>query len=220
MAKMKIGGDLTGVARCPHCGVANPTLSELWKSAGPLYGAEETSRPGRIWATYQCSTCGKVILAECEMSLVGAAPQHPTRPTWDIARLFPDAKTVDQAIPDSARIYLTQAHETLHAPDAAALMAASAVDAMLKQFGHTEGSLYSRIDAAVGAHLLTEGMGAWAHAVRLEANNVRHADGHRPHLTSAEAIQVVEFADALGDFLFVLSAKIQEGVQAANTAGR
>jgi hypothetical protein len=135
-----------------------------------------------------------------------------------IERLYPEAKIVDEAIPESARAYLTQAHATLHAPDAAAVMAASAVDAMLKASGHIEGSLYSRIDAAVAAHLLTDGMGAWAHAVRLEANNVRHADGKKAHITSDEALQVVEFADALGDFLFVLTAKIQKGVSAANTA--
>src|ERR1700736_2603886 len=42
-----------------------------------------------------------------------------------------------------------QAYETLHAPDAAAVMAGSAVDGMLKALGYTEGSLYSRIDKAV-----------------------------------------------------------------------
>jgi hypothetical protein len=132
-----------------------------------------------------------------------------------VDRIFPAPQKVDAAIPESARKYLVQAHETLHAPDAAALMAASAVDAMLKEQGLTEGSLYNRIDKAVEQHILTEPMGKWAHAVRLEANNVRHADQSNPHVTKPQAEQVVEFASALGDFLYVLTAKIAKGVEDA-----
>jgi hypothetical protein len=56
-----------------------------------------------------------------------------------------------------ARKFLQQAYETLHAPDAAAVMAASAVDAMLKDLGYSEGSLYARIDKAAEDGVLTKG---------------------------------------------------------------
>lgn len=114
-------------------------------------------------------------------------------------------------------MYLQQAYETLHAPDAATVMAASAVDAMLKAKGYSDGSLYSRIDKAVAEHVLTADMGDWAHAVRLDANAVRHADDADPHASAAEAVQTVEFAEALGQFLFVLTARIQQGIAAAAT---
>jgi hypothetical protein len=59
---------------------------------------------------------------------------------------------------------LQQAYETLHSPDAAAVMAGSAVDAMLKPRGYyVDGSLYARVDKAVADHVLTKEMGDWAH---------------------------------------------------------
>jgi hypothetical protein len=118
-------------------------------------------------------------------------------------------------MPEMARRFLQQAYETLHAPDAAAVMAGSAVDAMLKQKGYEKGSLYERIDKALANNVLTQGMADWAHEVRLGSNRPRHADIDRPHTTPDEAKQSVEFAEALGNFLFVLTAKINRGIAAA-----
>ncbi|MEM7730240.1 MAG: DUF4145 domain-containing protein [Pseudomonadota bacterium] len=108
--------------------------------------------------------------------------------------------------------------ETLHAPDASVVMSGSAVDAMLKAKEYESGSLFKRIERAVEDHLLTEDMGRWAHAVRLEGNNVRHADEDRPHMTRQDAEQVLDFARALGDFLFVLTARVESGIEAAKAS--
>lgn len=132
-----------------------------------------------------------------------------------IAQVFPRGKDAHEDIPETARQFLQQAYETLHAPDAAAVMAGSAVDAMLKELGLKDGSLYSRIDKAVEGHILTKGMGEWAHEVRLGSNRPRHADEERPHVLSEEAAQSVEFAEALGNFLFVLTKRIERGKAAA-----
>ncbi|WP_169625150.1 DUF4145 domain-containing protein [Pacificispira spongiicola] len=132
--------------------------------------------------------------------------------------LFPSPKTAHEDIPAVARQFLQQSYETLHAPDAAAVMAGSAVDAMLKEKGYRDGSLYIRIDQAVADHLLTEAMGEWAHEVRLGSNRPRHADEDRPHVSHDEAVQSVEFAEALANFLFVLIAKIERGIQNAREA--
>ncbi|WP_453968852.1 DUF4145 domain-containing protein [Amorphus sp. MBR-141] len=132
--------------------------------------------------------------------------------------LWPEAKTAHEDIPELARTYLQQAFETLHAPDAAAVMAGSAVDAMLKHLGYSSGSLYTRIDEALQKNLLTKGMADWAHTVRLESNRPRHADAERPNVTREEARQSVDFAEALGNFLFVLTARIERGIKAAREA--
>jgi hypothetical protein len=212
MAHMSIAGDLTGIGRCPHCAVANPHMKVVWASeAFPEPGAPSA---GHNWGTCQCTSCSNLILVKCKRT-VRANVGHPFPKNLNVDKIFPIPEEVDVAIPESARRYLVQAHETLHAPDAAALMAASAVDAMLKEQGLTEGNLYKRIDKAVEMHILTKPMGEWAHAVRLEANNVRHADQNNPHLTKPQAEQVVEFASALGDFLYVLTAKIAKGVEDA-----
>ena len=97
-------------------------------------------------------------------------------------------------------------------------MAGSAVDAMLKEKKYEKGSLYERIDQAVADHVLTEAMGDWAHEVRLGSNRPRHADKDNPHVSSDEAAQSVEFAEALGNFLFVLTAKIERGIEFAKKA--
>jgi len=107
---------------------------------------------------------------------------------------------------------LQQAFVTLHAPDAAAVMAGSAVDAMLKHFELVKGSVYNRIDEAVERHILTASMGKWAHEVRLGSNRPRHADKDNPHVSQKEARQSVEFAEMLGHFLFVLSSRVEKGI--------
>ncbi len=97
-------------------------------------------------------------------------------------------------------------------------MAGSAVDAMLKHKGLEKGTLNERIDQALEKNILTEAMATWAHSVRLGSNRPRHADKSAPHVTPEEAQQSVEFAEALGSFLFVLSARIQRGIEAAAKA--
>ena len=161
---------------------------------------------GRIWATYICNSCGDVVLAKGEHARHG--------PSAEIEAIFPTMPTVSEEVPETARRYLEQAYESLHAPDAAAVMSGSAVDAMLKEKNYHDGSLYTRIDQAVRDHVLTEEMGEWAHEVRLGSNRPRHADADRPHVTEEEAKQSVEFADALAQFLFVLPARIKKGLEA------
>jgi hypothetical protein len=115
--------------------------------------------------------------------------------------MYPSARIAAPEIP--------QAMETLHAPDAAAVMAGSAVDAMLKHFKLTEGSVYTRIDEAVKQNILTSAMGEWAHEVRLGSNRPRHSDRENPHVSPQQAEQAVEFTEALGHFLFVLSTRVK-----------
>jgi len=203
---MRLGSaNLDEVLRCPHCGIANPQLNNLWESNGCV--RRTSDGPTSSWSTYACTTCGGVVLAKSE--------DNPSVENAKVATLYPQIKTADEELPDMARNFLQQAYETLHAPDAAAVMAGSAVDAMLKACDYEDGSLYTRIDKAVADNLLTEKMGDWAHSVRLGSNRPRHADKDKPHVSTNEAQQSVEFAEALGQFLFALTAKIERGIQAA-----
>jgi len=58
-------------------------------------------------------------------------------------------------------------------------------------------------------------MADWAHNVRLGSNRPRRADKDKPHVSPNEAKQSVEFAEALGNFLFVLTARVNRGLKAA-----
>lgn len=95
------------------------------------------------------------------------------------------------------------------------MLAASAVDAMLKAKDYRQGSLYARIDKAAGDHLITKEMAGWAHEVRLDANEQRHADEEVPLPTGEDARRSLDFAMALGQFMFVLPARVERGLEEA-----
>lgn len=130
-------------------------------------------------------------------------------------RIIPNKLERLEDWPEKAARYMQQAIETLSAPDGAVMLAGSAVDAMLKEKGYAEGTVYDRIESAVQDNLLTEAMGKWAHAVRLSANAPRHADLSDPHATLEQAQASIDFTRALGDFLFSLPARIERGRDAA-----
>jgi hypothetical protein len=135
-----------------------------------------TVRGGRRWGLFTVTCCGRLLLA--------IGPERPQQNDLNnIQTLYPSVRTAAVEIPDPARRFLQQAMETLHAPDAAAVMAGSPVDAMLKHFKLSEGSVYKRIDEAVSQHILTEAMGQWAREVRLSSNRPRHSDHENPHVS-------------------------------------
>jgi hypothetical protein len=202
-----MGQQLAGLKRCPHCGIASPNFILAWASQGPTVRTDGGLRLN--WGSYCCTSCGAIVTCCAEI--------RPNQ-SVDFFGIFPDAKVAHEDIPEPARTFLQQAYETLHAPDAAAMVAGSAVDAMLKAHGLAAGTLYSRIDEALTKNLLTKGMADWAHSVRFGSNRPRHSDMDKPHVSLDEAKQSVEFAEALGNFLFVLTARVNRGLEAAGAA--
>jgi predicted membrane chloride channel (bestrophin family) len=93
------------------------------------------------------------------------------------------------------------------------MLAASAVDSMLKAKGYVEGTLYTRIDKAANDHVITPDMAAWAHAVRLDANDQRHADNAAALPTEQDAKKVLDFAATLAQIMFVLPSRVARGLQ-------
>ena len=130
-------------------------------------------------------------------------------------QIFPASETLDISIPDRPREYLRQALESLHSPAGAIMLAASAVDSMLKLKDYKKGSLHERIELAAKKHDITADMAKWAHSVRLDANNQRHADEDVALPTPDEAKQTIDFAQALAQFIFVLPAKVESGIKEA-----
>jgi len=96
------------------------------------------------------------------------------------------------------------------------MVAASAVDSMLKARGLKTGTLYARIDQAKNEHLITPEMADWAHEVRLDANENRHADESVLMPSIQDAQRAIDFAEALGQFLFVLPSRVRRGRVGAN----
>ena len=129
--------------------------------------------------------------------------------------IHPSSEIVDNSVPERAREYLKQALSSLSAPSGAIMLCASSLDAMLKAKEYKEGSLNSRIEAAAKDHLLTEDMKAWAHEVRLDANDQRHADDNAGLPTIDDAKKTLEFTKAVAQFLFVLPARVTKGLKDA-----
>lgn len=187
------------IERCPHCNVDTPTLTTRGKcETNNVAGSDR-----RYWRFYGCVRCGGIVAA------------WGFREDGEILHMFPAPLDVDEAVPETARDYLQQAIRSQNAPSGAVMLAASSVDAMLKAKGYTGGSLYSRINEAKGAHLITEDMATWAHEVRLDANDPRHADEVKPLPGPNDASRVIEFTMALAQFLFVLPDRVTRGRKAA-----
>jgi hypothetical protein len=62
-------------------------------------------------------------------------------------------------------------------------------------------------------------MGDWAHHVRLEANDPRHADKDADIPMREQAEQSIEFTEALAEILFVLPSRVKRGIKRAQASG-
>lgn len=58
-------------------------------------------------------------------------------------------------------------------------------------------------------------MARWAHEIRLDANNQRHADLNAALPTENDARKCIDFAMALAEFLFVLPERVERGLAEA-----
>jgi hypothetical protein len=193
-------GNLLSLDRCPHCNIAKPRLTRQW---GPHIFKSHDSRNARSWSIYFCDSCGGIVLV--------SSPNNPNAP---ISQIWPSTQSVADVVPVRAREFLSQAIASLHAPAGAVMLTASAVDAMLRDKGYKDGTLNNRIDAASKDHLITNEMAAWAHEVRLDANDQRHADETAALPNAADAEKTIEFANALAQFLYVLPARVERGRKA------
>ena len=211
------GLSLLDIKQCPHCSISVPNL--VFQTA-ILYPAGR-SDDVEGWAIYQCATCHNVVCAK-RTFYVPAYTRQPSQymltQSQQTYAVIPAAKTVDSDLPDRPKRYLEQAISSLNAPDGAVMLAGSAIDSMLKIKGYVEGSVYQRIEKAVGDNVLTIEMREWAHAVRLESNKPRHADLDEPHSSRQLAEQTIGFAQALGEYLFALPARIERGKAATAAA--
>ncbi len=194
-------GQSLDLPRCPHCSVAKPNLQELTG----LSTSDDRRQNLRYWSIYKCMICGGVILA------VAAFQESRDPGTFPITHVWPAHQTVHASIPERARTFLEQAIASIHAPAGAVMLAGSSIDAMLKEKGLKKGSLYSRIEIASAQNMITAEMAAWAHEIRLDANDQRHADEEASLPNEAEASRAIEFATALAQFLFVLPARVARG---------
>lgn len=182
--------------RCPYCGIANPYLVQQHHL--------DTNGSGgrRWWWMYVCTVCGGVVLAASDRG-----------PDNVMSECYPSLRGLSEHIPERPREFLRQARESLGQPVGAIMLCASAVDAILKDHKLKEGSLYTRIDQAKEQGLITDGMAKWAHQVRLDANDQRHADEAAPLPSQKDAERCLSFTSALAEILYVIPARVTRGIE-------
>jgi|SRR5690348_4294185 len=185
--------------KCPYCNVDKPNLIANTNFATNTFNGSNR----RHWQTYVCKRCGGAIIA-C---------RKDNDPNHLVTEIYPAQSILDNSIPDRAKKALQDAIDCLHSPSPAIISTARSVDAMLKAKDLKEGSLFTRINKAAEEHLITDEMAKWAHEVRLEANDERHADEDAEDATEDEARRVIDFAKALAEFLFVLPSRVQRGIE-------
>lgn len=206
---------LQGVEVCPRCGRANPTLAVLGGIQTITLTEYGMAGQFRFCGLFKCTTCGRTVLAESRPSpSPGFSGQLP------VETVLPVSEAIDTEIPPKPRQFLADAMASLNAPTASIMAACSAIDAMLKEKGirrrDDSGRERVRIDAAVAENVLTADMARWAHKVRLDANDQRHADEDAEMPNRDQAAQIFELAKGLAEILFVLPAKVVGGGDAAN----
>ncbi|MBE3086435.1 MAG: DUF4145 domain-containing protein [Bacteroidetes bacterium] len=182
--------------RCPHCRVDKPRLEREASCKSKTHDGLNL----RQWFVYCCSRCGGAVIA---------AAREMGGP---VIEYYPSIISVSNEIPKTAREYIVQALDSLHAPAGCVMLCSSAVDAMLKAKSYKDGSLYSRINQAAKDNILTQDMAAWAHEVRLDANEQRHSDEDYTLPTSEDAKRLIDFVLVLGEILFVLPSRVQHGI--------
>ncbi|MCG9898798.1 MAG: DUF4145 domain-containing protein [Hydrotalea sp.] len=185
--------------RCPHCSVDNPNLVA---AVHEFVTKADNGSNQRQWLAYSCVRCGGVVTASC----------YPNN--RQVQSIYPEPQSVNEILPEKVKTYLQQAIDSVFAPAGSVMLCASAVDAMLKEKGLTEGNLYSRINKASENGLMTKEMATWAHQVRLDANDQRHSDVEASLPTVDDAKQSIEFTKTLAEFLFVLPSKVTRGIEA------
>lgn len=180
--------------RCPHCSIASPLLAVVHRLKTQTSDGFDYK-----WNVYTCSRCARPVVGGCEIN----APY--------LSEIYPESQAISEDMPARAAAFLAQAGESLHAPSGAVMLCASSVDAMLKEKGLKKGKLYSRIEEAVAQGIITKEMSAWAHDIRLDANDERHADEDADLPTMQDAEKCIDFVKALADFMFILPAKVERG---------
>jgi DNA-directed RNA polymerase subunit RPC12/RpoP len=185
--------------RCPHCSVDNPNLTIVYN----FQTDSDNGNNPRLWSVYRCVRCGGVVTASC----------NSNDGVRNVIEIYLEPATVNEILPPKVKSYLQQAIDSVFAPSGSVMLCASAVDAMLKEKGLKEGSLYTRINKAATEGLLTNEMAIWAHQVRLDTNDQRHSDTEAELPNVDNAKQAIEFARTLAEFLFVLPSKVTKGIE-------
>jgi hypothetical protein len=158
----------------------------------------------------KCPACNEAVFATRPMDTFEYPKPHMD---WgSLKRVWPnpDGGDLDLSIPFRVRKSLDEAQKCVGAQSylAAAVMVRRTLEAVANHFGVTSGSLPSRLGALRDKGVIDVRMLEWADSLRKHGNLGAHdTEGN---VTEQDAKDLVEFAEAICDYVFVLSKKFED----------
>lgn len=180
---------------------------------GPLPDGDWRGPPTE-YALIQCRRCGQVAVQAREDFGLGGGFDDDDRPLV----LWPRRKPLGSNVPMNVRRSFDEAVRSHDAAayTASALMSRRVVEVIAESLGAKGRNLDSQIDDLKTKGEVDARLAEWAHGIRLLGNEAAHA--LQASISSEDASDLILFAEALINYVYVYRAKFDE-MQARRSAG-
>lgn len=197
----------TEIIVCPYCDTKGKF--KLGKEQHRDEGSGRFS--SATWLFLNCQVCNNVVFVIYGMS--SSENYGLGSNTFDYVQ-FPRQSgqiTGHESWPANSSRYLVQAKQALKSQswDAAAVMARSALQVVLREKGAAGKSLAAETNDLVQKGLLVASMAEWAKEIREGGNEAAHPSHDSSGVTEEDARQIVEFTEYLLHYLYVIPSQIE-----------
>jgi hypothetical protein len=154
-----------------------------------------------------CPVCKQAMVTLQELIMVRDVDME-----WDNPiRMWPSPrKYLDYRLPELVKSSLEEAHECYKAKvyNSCAVMCRRAIEAICTEFKTKSKTLVGGLNELLKMQIIDKKIFEWAEALRLHGNIGAHASKEK--ITKEEANDLLEFTDAICNYVFVLSKKFEE----------
>lgn len=189
-------------ATCPSCDHAViMVVKGQWETQDPAEG------PPTRWSAGHCSRCEAPVLYAQDLIQVSATDWDWDSP-WQIHP--PRDRKMSTAVPKPLRLDHEEARRCFRAKcyTASAIMARRIVQGICTQQGYTQRNLFDALKAMRDAGVINDRLYEWADAARDVGNQGAHE--YEAPVSRQDASEVLNFTEALLDYLYVFQARYEE----------
>jgi uncharacterized protein YutE (UPF0331/DUF86 family) len=163
-------------------------------------------------ALLRCPECKHLLVGELELLKPAGYESFNDDALWsDASRVWPEPtpQLLALSIPEMIRTCLLEARKCLHATayTACVAMAGRGIEAMCKHFGAKKETLFDGLKELHERGVIDKRLYEWGDELRKHRNLAAHASGAAFNLVDAK--DLYEFATAICEYVFVLTAKFE-----------